>query len=307
MKTGSLENSTQIAVILLCWNDQSATRDSIAELLHRTDQNMHLWVVDNGSDPPFIPQSGTFSNLHVIRSDINLGFAGGNNLGITQALVEHPSHILLLNTDAHLTASGFNALLSYAQSQPDLDILGPVLQERNQLFYGGQDPALHLNTRLTAKEEVDYIPGTVFLCKTEVFTKIGPLDEEFFFSGEIADYCKRARDAGFKIGIHSDLVVDHEIGMQSSERRDTLYLYYNLRNRFLYISKHYPSRNWVLYIQWIFRDTRMMIGALLEGKLSKAGAIFWAIYDGLFGNFGNRNARFERSKSARDSSDHSHS
>ncbi|MBK8505147.1 MAG: hypothetical protein IPL46_24850 [Saprospiraceae bacterium] len=93
--------------------------------------------------------------------------------------------------------------------------------------------------------------------------------------------------------IQDDLVVDHQIEQQSADRRDTLYLYYNLRNRFLYISKHYPARNWSLYLLWMFRDIRMMVGALLEGKFSKARGIFWALFDGLFGNFGDRNARFE--------------
>jgi GT2 family glycosyltransferase len=146
---------------------------------------------------------------------------------------------------------------------------------------------------LTFIQEVDYIPGTVFLCRSEVFTKVGLLDEDYFFSGEIADFCRRAQTAGFSMTVMPDLVVYHQIQQQPVQRRDTLYLYYNLRNRFLYVSKHYRNMKWSLYLHWIFRDTRMMVGAFLQGRFSKAGAIFWAIYDGLFGNFGNRNARFE--------------
>ncbi|MBK8505146.1 MAG: glycosyltransferase [Saprospiraceae bacterium] len=162
MITGSSESSIQIAVVLLSWNDQSGTQEAVAALLPLLDQNTQLWVVDNGSDPPFRPKDGTFSYLHVVRSDKNLGFAGGNNLGIVEALKHNPSYLLLLNTDACLTESIFSALRSYVHTHPQVAIIGPVLQEGDMCYYGGRDPALYLNTRLTSKQEVDYIPGNSF-------------------------------------------------------------------------------------------------------------------------------------------------
>ena len=73
-----------------------------------------------------------------------------------------------------------------------------------------------------------------------VFEQIGLLDEEFFFSGEIADFCKRARNGGHRVCVDLEVEARHDASDTPQTRRETLYVYYSLRNRFLYAKKHYP-------------------------------------------------------------------
>ena len=71
-------------------------------------------------------------------------------------------------------------------------------------------------------------------------SRSGLLDEEFFFSGEIADFCKRARDGGHRVCVDLEAEARHDASETPQTVRDTLYVYYSLRNRFLYAKKHYP-------------------------------------------------------------------
>jgi GT2 family glycosyltransferase len=87
-----------------------------------------------------------------------------------------------------------------------------------------------------ALEPVDYVPGTAALIRTDLLRTIGALDEAYFFSGEMADFCRRARLAGWTCAICPQSVVTHE--PSAGATRATLYQYYTLRNRFLFIRRH---------------------------------------------------------------------
>jgi GT2 family glycosyltransferase len=140
--------------------------------------------------------------------------------------------------------------------------------------------------------DVDYVPGTIFLARRGAFEQIGDLDVDFFFSGEIADFCKRARNSGYRVCIDLQAQARHDTRMVPQSLRDTLYVYYNLRNRFLYAKKHYPSEQAKYLARWSGLCLVEGGRALAAGKLRKARAILLALAHGCTGRFGNRNAVF---------------
>jgi GT2 family glycosyltransferase len=282
-----------LAVIMLSWNDSTNTGIAIDRLLPQLPANSAIWVVDNGSEIPF---SNEHPAVKIIFSPDNLGFAGGNNLGIRAALEQHPQYILLLNTDAWFEDMGLDKLVADMSVNKDVHISGPLIEEEGVSYFGGRDPGLFLNTRLRsfpeAREKNYYLPGTALILRNEVFHATGLLDEEYFFSGEVADLCARAATAGMNIELNPRVRIVHNTSHQQSSLRETLYLYYNIRNRFLFIRKHHESKQSILFVRWTYNGFRLMTGALLRGNYKKARAVFWALHDGLFAIFGNRNDRF---------------
>lgn len=287
-----IDLSKRLAIILLSWNSHNRTAKLISALSAAIPIDDHIFVIDNGSTEEF--QHTDQNVVSVLRSETNLGFAGGNNVGIRQALKEGYQYILMLNTDLDITYQQIEQLITVLKQRSHLALVGPVLQEGDTLMFGGRDIGLHLNTRLkkpTADVSHFYIPGTVLLIRSEVFGRIGLLDENYFFSGEVADFCTRAGLVGEEIGIDQNTLVHHEIETAST-LRDTLYVYYNFRNRFLYVRKFHEQKKIPLFFRWIRLGAVQYAGAIKQLRFKKARAIRLAIVHGLFGKYGNQHGRF---------------
>ena len=141
--------------------------------------------------------------------------------------------------------------------------------------------------------DVDYVSGTVFLARSSAFEQIGLLDEQYFFSGEIADFCKRARNAGHRICADLEVEASHDTGQTQAHRRQTLYTYYSLRNRFLYVRKHCRGRRLRYFIRWTGIGVSGFIKAIAAGNWSSARAILLALMHGILNRVGNQNAKFD--------------
>jgi len=166
-------------------------------------------------------QSGSIGHdkrNHLIINKSNLGFSKAVNQGIRLAIKDQPTHFLLLNPDIRFTKKD---LETFVQSEGD--IVSPVLKfkrEGKDVFdYGGKinwffGRPWHIEKdfHTTANPpEIDYVSGAAMLIKREVVDKIGLLDERFFMYFEDADFCVRAKKAGFKISVNPNTVFEHDI------------------------------------------------------------------------------------------------
>jgi len=296
-----------LAVVILNWNQATVTIRCVEAVAAWTHVAPAIWVVDNAS------QDGSrelilkhCSTAHVLASDINLGFAGGNNLALRRILSSQSDVVLLLNNDAVIAEDQVQHLLTELETHPRLGVVGPLLDERRgqeQVFTaGGRDIARYLGTRhkcpvsdlpaLIATHrllDVDYVPGTVALVRAEVFRIVGLFDEDYFFSGEMADFCRRAGARGYASAICPCARATHEPG---GGARSTLYRYYTLRNRFLYIRKFHPSQHALFACGWSAVGLAMASRSLVLGRPAEARAAWRALRDGLAGRFGNQNELF---------------
>ena len=297
----------KISVIILNWNNGAETLQCVRSVASWTQLNPDIWMVDNASrDRSGQEVAKQCPTPHYIFSETNRGFAGGNNLAIEEILKRECDAILLLNNDAFILEKNVICLVKALADNPQLGIIGPVIQEndgvRTRLSLGGRDISRHINTRAYARENavkpaakdnllfVDYVPGTVALIKTDVCRAIGLLDEDYFFSGEMSDFCERARNNGYSCAIDTRALAVHQTG-RSASVRDTLYLYYTLRNRFLFIRKFRGSQKVYLYSFWCCCGLLMLVRALARFQGKKAMATGLALLDGLRRRYGNQNER----------------
>ena len=263
--------------------------------------NATIIIVDNGSSREDLNRlSGLDQEFILINNDINLGYAGANNSGITLAREMGFSNIMLLNSDALIEGPCVTQLLECLDQFPGVGVVGPLIREHSRIFAGGRNIGVYSNTRIpyTQKKEgtklfeVDYVPGTVLLAREAAFEKASLMDEEFFFSGEVADFCRRVQSAGLRCAVYEGCQAIHAPD-EESMTRETLYNYYNLRNRFLFVQKHFRYSKHVFILRWVAGGTVQILLALINGRKERANALWLGLKDGISGRFGDRNDQFQ--------------
>jgi len=297
----------RIAVIILNWNQVRETLAAVRAIAGWRRLNPSIWVVDNASiDGAGNALSEQFPQVHYLFSEINRGFAGGNNLALAEILKTDAEAVLLMNNDAEIDEAGIERMADSLTGHPEIGIIGPVIFQglENRRAAGGRNIAFHHCThRLMTQEElnlaardelltVDYVPGTVALIRTEVFRKVGLFDDDYFFSGEVADFCERAKQAAYSCAVNVRSEAVHHTNPESMIR-STLYLYYSLRNRFLFVRKFGGRTKQLLLAYWAICGTLMIVKSLAMMQPGSARAAWLALNDGIAGRTGNQNGRFD--------------
>lgn len=201
-------------VVLVNWNQFELTAACIRSLQETAAAQLRIVVVDNGSaDDSAARLQATFgAQIDLLCQGSNLGFTGGNNAGIRFALEQEADYILLLNNDTIVAPGFLGPLVERAEAGPGV---GPVTAK----IYFMHDPTLlwaaggRLNLLLGQAqnrghgerdrgqydhaEPVDYTTGCCLLARRAVFEKVGLLDDRYFTYFEDADWCLRAREAGY--------------------------------------------------------------------------------------------------------------
>jgi len=267
---------SKVFIILVGWNKWYLTEDCLKTLKEIHYDNYRVVVVDNGSDQQTkeaIKNSPLRQFFYFIENETNLGFAAGNNVGARYAFEQGADYLLLLNNDTVVDDKDFlNKLVNVAESDKSIGIVGPKIyyydelvrqlnkevprpldyaqgkQDSGQTFvpqakvwFGGgklnwlKTEATHL--KLEKQTETDFITGCCLLIKREVIEKIGLLPEEFFLYFEDADWCLRAREAGYKCVYVPSAWIWHKVAASSGEFSYN-YIYYNTRNGLLMAWRH---------------------------------------------------------------------
>jgi len=208
-----IKNNPKLSIIILTWNGVRHISDCLELVQKSTYQNYEIIVVDNGSKdgtPDLIKNN--FPNVKLILNKTNLGFTGGNNIGIKQA---RGDIVFLLNDDTKIHSNLIEVLVQELKSSPKIGIVGPkiyFMDEPDKIWFAGgkidwvKSDSFHLGRNLIDKElindskkEVDFITGCALMIKKEVIDKIGLLDDKFFAFYEDADWCQKAKKAGYKV------------------------------------------------------------------------------------------------------------
>jgi len=287
--------SPSCAIIILNWNNASDTIPTVQTIQTWKTFQPVIWIVDNGSHDDSVERiRRECPGVRLLETDHNLGFAAGNNLAVRCALDEgQANYFFLLNNDAAIDEAGLLQLLATAE-QHNASIVGPILRDPPPSAAlqsaGGRNAAWNGDTHLhtipsNEPYPVDYVPGTAILIRANLFRQIGLLDEAYFISGEIADFCERARRAGARRLIDPRVTVYHDQG-RSSELRVAFYAYYFLRNRFLLVRQLYPRWCWLLIPRWAILGFTSVLAAWRRGERRRARALWLGLRHGLGGTFG---------------------
>lgn len=291
----------ELSIIILNWNVAADTIRCARRIASWERLRPTIWVVDNGStDGSADVIARECPGVCLIRNATNLGFAGGNNQGITQALSAGATSILLLNNDASVEEEDIIRLADTLQNNEQIGCVGPMLYDADNedvlLAAGGKNPVLHHQTHileLTSGEPVrtvECVPGTVILVRADVFRTVGLLDEAYFFCTEVADLCKRAAKKGYLSAVDTRARALHALS-RSSDLRGTLYTYYIIRNRFLFIRRFYGAWAVLLYGFWALYSLALSLRVRLAGDPDTACSVRLGLLDGLRGRFGGQNER----------------
>ncbi len=290
----SANDGSGLAVVLLAWRDDAEALTQAGRIMAWRNLQPTVYLVRNEPQtPPPAPQPG----LVVVDCPHNTGYAGGINAA-WRVLGENIVAVLLLNNDALMTEQDAQRLVHFLKENPKAGVVGPVLMEGGRRCVGGKNPLVYTATRRFAQDdepsdghwEADYVPGTAAMIRADALRSAGLLDDRFFFSGEMADFCHRVRQAGWRCVVLAGASATHHAA-DASGLRDTLYRYYTLRNRFLMARIESP-RFWVMWAVYWSAIGLMMGARDMRKNRPAARAIRRALGDGWRGRFGNQHHHF---------------
>lgn len=244
--------SGSVAIIILNWNNYPDTLECLESLYCISYPNYRIIIIDNGSTDDSLPVlRSKFPQAHLIEAGNNLGFTGGNNIGMQYALDHQFSYALLLNNDTVVAPDFLERLIEVIQSDARIGVVGPTIyyfEQPDVIWSAGG--AIHHQRGLTwmlninekdsgqlgdTPREVDFVSGCALLVKTEVIRSVGGLDERFFAYYEETEWCVRIRRAGYKILHVPSSRIWHKISIEAREASPQVH-YYMTRNRLLFLS-----------------------------------------------------------------------
>lgn len=294
----------KVAIIIVNWNQPELTITTVESFLQlKKDINIiyHLFIIDNHStDNSYQKLTKKFQNNSLItiqQLNNNLGYSGGNNYGIKNALLENFDYILCANNDIIVNPNFLNILVKDLEKHPKVAINAPKIyfaphHEYHAARYqpsdlgkviwsaGGKIDWNNIYGSNYGIDEVDkgqynqentnldFLSGCCFLIRSSVLIKHGSFDHNYFMYLEDVDLCQRYLKAGYQIKYVPKAYIWH-INSGSSSPSSVLHQYFLTRNRLIFGHKYAKFR------------TRL---ALLKESIIKlfTSNLYWekrAIYD----------------------------
>lgn len=246
-----------ISIIVLNWNGAADTLACLDSLAALTYPNFNVVVVDNGSSDDSLARLRPYGApypLTLLETGRNLGYAGGNNVGMRYALEHGADFVLVLNNDTVVAPDMLEHLQDAALRYPNAAAFSAKIyffDEPNRIWYAGVNwndklsRFIHIgegefddNQRFSKTSEVDYACGCVFFVSAERLHEIGLLNEDFFLYYEETDWCFRARERGHASIYVPGAKVWHKISQSFGGERSPLAIYFITRNRLLWARRH---------------------------------------------------------------------
>jgi GT2 family glycosyltransferase len=245
----------KVSIITVNFNQPAVTEALLSSIsLTNTYTNIEIIVVDNGSNNNPVPQWETqYPDIIFIRSDANLGFAGGNNLGIKAATGDH---YFLVNNDTEFTAGLVETLVNVFDSHPKVGIISPKIkyfQQPEMIQYVGFTPMNYFTCANkcvgqfeTDKGQYDHITaptgfchGAAMMLRREAVDKAGLMAENYFLYYEEMDWNDRIKRAGYEAWVCTDALIYHKESV-SVGQKSALKEYFMNRNRILFTRRNAP-------------------------------------------------------------------
>ena len=241
----------QVSIIIVTYNNETVIEACLQALTAATDLTLaEVLVVDNASQDATRDLVCRYSGVRLLESADNLGFAGGNRVGLEAAQGEW---LVLLNPDTEVQPGWLEALLAAAAGDPETGIVAAkLLNHGTGCIDSAGDGCLVTGrgykrgdgcpgTAYSRREYVFGACGGAMLLRRQMLQHIGFLDEDFFLIYEDTDLCFRAKLAGWKCLYEPQAVVLHKVRSTIGEMSDTA-VYYSIRNARLVWLKNMPTR-----------------------------------------------------------------
>ncbi len=230
-----------LSILIVNWN----VRDLLRRCLHSILVNLppgelEIIVVDNGStDGSGEMIRAEFPRVHLIANAENRGFTAANNQGLA---VSRGRYVLLLNPDTEVVGDALAAMVAFADAHPDVGVVGPQLLNPDGTVQSSRRRFPTLATALFEStwlqpyaprrllgryyvldrpddevQDVDWVTGAALMARREAIEQVGPLDEGFFMYSEELDWCRRFREAGWRVVYLPTARMIHHEGKSSEQ------------------------------------------------------------------------------------------
>lgn len=241
----------EVAIIIVNWNGSEDTIACLRSLRRVKSPSFETIVVDNGSTDNSVERiRAEFPEVRLVLTGENLGFVGGNNLGLEVALKLKAKYALLLNNDTEVDENFLYPLVEIMESDPTVGVVGPTILYYKQpdLIWSaggkvdwrrGKTAMIGLNESDMGQygiipREVDFISGCALMVRMDLVEKIGMLDERFFMYYEETEWCTRIKRKGYKILHIPTAKIWHKISLETRDNAPYV-VYYMTRNRLLFL------------------------------------------------------------------------
>jgi GT2 family glycosyltransferase len=300
-----------VVVVVVVWNGRADTLECLRSLEADEYPNKQILVVDNGSTDGTADQIRAEGlNVTIINCPTNLGFTGGNNVGLAEALRRGAVYAFLLNNDTTIEADALTRLVDAAEVATGVGLLSPVVHYYDvpdEVWFSGagiymrRGEALHTkvptefdrpgpqrgNSEKSQIFDSEWVSGCAVLARMEAVAVVGGFDDRFFLTWEDVDWCVRMRRCGWDVSVVRDARIYHKCG-RSGARLAGIHRYYAVRNSLLFVAKHaglhYPSA--LLFI--IGRHLRGAIRSRGEVRAESICTVIEGLKDHLLGRYGRR-------------------
>lgn len=248
---------------------QAAITCALLDSIHQNSyKNLEVIVVDNGSEQDCTASfEKHYPAVKVLISQDNLGFAGGNNLGIKAAKGDF---IFLVNNDTEWTAGLVEALLRRFDLDDSIGVVSPKIRYHHtpdRIQYAGFTEINPLTGRneTIGKNEKDsgqydtayltpYAHGAAMMLRKEVLKEVGLMPENYFLYYEELDWCHQIKEAGYELWYEPQGLIYHKESA-SVGKLSTLKLYYLTRNRLLFMRRNIKGWRLGLFLSYFFSIT----------------------------------------------------
>ncbi len=293
----------RISIITVNYNGYALTCALIDSLQRHVTGPLEIIVVDNGStnDEAALLRA-RYPGVKVLRSEENLGFAGGNNLGLRAAAGEY---LLLLNNDTEVEEDTLHLLCETMEAHPEAGAVCPKIRffyPPRAVQFAGYTPLSRITLRnaligfnrsddgrYDRPAETPYAHGAAMMVRREALARAGEMPESYFLYYEELDWSERIREAGFTIRYDPRCTVFHKESATTGQR-SPLRSYYLMRNRLLYARRN--RRGAVRLLSLLYQTAvalpKALLTAALRGTRGEVQAIACGAWDFYRGKTGKR-------------------
>ena len=240
------------SIITVNFNQPQATLEFLLSVKNTQTENIEVILVDNGCREDHGAEfEKAYPGLIYIKSDVNLGFAGGNNLGIKHAKGDY---LLLLNNDTEVIGNLVTELTTRLDNNNHIGLISPLIlyyDDQQIIQYAGFTGMNYLTCRNNSIGQFDinngqydndvrqtgYCHGAAMMCRRVDLETVGLMPENYFLYYEELDWCEKFKKAGKQIWFTGRTSVLHKESM-SVGKESSIKTYFMTRNRMLFIRRN---------------------------------------------------------------------
>lgn len=291
-----MSKSPMVSIISVNYNQTQVTCEFLESIQKITYPNYEVIIVDNAS-PTNLPDeiSKKYPWVNLIKSDRNLGFAGGNNLGIRAAKGEY---FLFINNDTEVDPDFIQPMLEVFFEDETIGMISPKIRfyhTPDTIQYAGYTPMnpFTLRQNLIGYRQVDKgqfdvpgftysIHGAAMMVPLTVIQDVGLMAEMFFLYYEEHDWCTRIKNAGYQVYYQPKSLVYHKESI-STGKDSPLKIHFIARNRILYTRRN--SKGIVFFINFLYFNFISIPKSTIEYIVKRRFDLLKAFYRAMFWNF----------------------